>query len=106
MSDAGSSVVAASEPIYSLPHQHLHPMGGGGHRGGGGERQRKNSHGSCGGRSDRAGSVVSSTKSSASHHLHQKQLQVTYKTKKTTTGLFKKKNTVVDSGSFRKNSAG
>ena len=36
----------------------------------------------------------------------QKQLQVTYKTKKTTTGLFKKKNTVVDSGSFRKNSAG
>ena len=98
MSDAGSSVAAASEPIYSLPHTHLHHPTGSGR-----ERQRKNSHGSC--RSDRAGSVASSTKSSASHHFH-KQLQVTYKTKKTTTGLFKKKNTVVDSGSFRKNSAG
>ena len=34
----------------------------------------------------------------------ERPLQITYKTKKTTTGLFKKKTTVMDCGSFQRNS--
>ena len=33
----------------------------------------------------------------------ERPLQITYKTKKTTTGLFKKKTTVMDCGSFQRN---
>lgn len=36
--------------------------------------------------------------------VHQKPLTVVYKTQRTTTGLFKKKTTVVDSGVFLKDS--